>query len=393
MALERITIQQNKNQLNFKPMKLSAIFFIAMFFSYAAIAQNKNVFKPGEIWPDNNGVHINAHGGGILFHNGKYYWFGEHKVEGKKGNQAWVGVHCYSSENLTNWTDEGIALSVSNDPGSDITAGCIIERPKVIYNKKTRKFVMWFHLELKDQGYKAAKTGVALADKVTGPYSFVESVNPNAGVWPVNFDKNLISKKFPENLKDWSEEWIQAVKDGMFVQRDFEKGQMARDMALYVDDDGKAYHIHASEENLTLHIAELNDDYTGFTGKYIRVLPTGHNEAPALFKYNNKYFMITSGCTGWAPNAARLLVANSIMGNWEYIENPCVGDDKELTFHAQSTYVLTVEGKKDAFIFMADRWNPENAIDGRYIWLPVRFNSNGNPYLEWMNEWNLNYFK
>lgn len=393
MALERITIQQNKNQLNFKPMKLSAIFFIAMFFYYAAIAQNKNVFKPGEIWPDNNGVHINAHGGGILFHNGKYYWFGEHKVEGKKGNQAWVGVHCYSSENLTNWTDEGIALSVSNDPGSDITAGCIIERPKVIYNKKARKFVMWFHLELKDQGYKAAKTGVALADKVTGPYSFVESVNPNAGVWPVNFDKNLISKKFPENLKDWSEEWIQAVKDGMFVQRDFEKGQMARDMALYVDDDGKAYHIHASEENLTLHIAELNDDYTGFTGKYIRVLPTGHNEAPALFKYKNKYFMITSGCTGWAPNAARLLVADSIMGNWEYIENPCVGDDKELTFHAQSTYVLPVEGKKDAFIFMADRWNPENAIDGRYIWLPVKFNSNGNPYLEWMNEWNLNYFK
>jgi hypothetical protein len=67
-------------------------------------------------------------------------------------------------------------------------------------------------------------------------------------MWPVNFSNELISEKFPENLKDWSDEWIQAVKDGMFVHRDFEKGQMARDMALYVDDDGKAYHIYASEE-------------------------------------------------------------------------------------------------------------------------------------------------
>ena len=23
-------------------------------------------FKPGEVWPDDKGVHINAHGGGIL---------------------------------------------------------------------------------------------------------------------------------------------------------------------------------------------------------------------------------------------------------------------------------------------------------------------------------------
>ena len=34
-------------------------------------------------------------------------------------------------------------------PQSEITKGCILERPKVIYNTKTGKFVMWFHLELK----------------------------------------------------------------------------------------------------------------------------------------------------------------------------------------------------------------------------------------------------
>ncbi|NQU86893.1 MAG: family 43 glycosylhydrolase, partial [Mariniphaga sp.] len=200
------------------------------------------------------------------------------------------------------------------------------------------------------------------------------------------------TKTFSDTLEDWSEEWILAVDDGLFVQRDFEKGQMARDMTLYVDEDGTAYHIHASEENLTLHISELTDDYLGFTGKYILVQPTGHNEAPSIFKHNGKYYMITSGCTGWAPNAARLLVSDSVMGDWEYIGNPCIGKDKDLTFHSQSTFIIPVKGKKDAFIFMADRWNPQDAIDGRYIWLPIQFNENDQPYLEWMDEWDLSVF-
>lgn len=72
---------------------------------------------------------------------------------------------------------------------------------------------------------------------------------------------------------------------------------MSRDMTLFVDDDGKAYHIYSSEENLTLHIAELTDDYLQHSGRYIRIFPGGHNEAPALFKKDNMYWMITSGCT------------------------------------------------------------------------------------------------
>src|SRR5512139_3586984 len=148
-------------------------------------------FRPGEIWPDDQGVHINAHGGGILFHEGTYYWFGQHMIAGDAGNSAHVGVHVYSSKNLYQWKDEGIALRVSDDPRSDITKGCVLERPKVIYNAKTRQFVMWFHLELKGQGYSAARSGVAVADQVTGPYRFLRSLRPNAGVWPANVPNGM----------------------------------------------------------------------------------------------------------------------------------------------------------------------------------------------------------
>ena len=86
------------------------------------------------------------------------------------------------------------------------------------------------------------------------------------------------------------------------MRRDFEGGQMARDMTIFIDKDGKAYHVHSSEENMTLHFSELTDDYLDFTGRYIRVLPGDSNEAPAMFYAKRKYFILTSGTTGWKPN-------------------------------------------------------------------------------------------
>jgi hypothetical protein len=346
---------------------------------------------PGTQWTDTEGNIINAHGGGILFHGGRYYWFGEHK--GERSNSAWVGVTCYSSSNLYDWKYEGIALPVVKDGNSDITEGCIIERPKVIYNAKTGKFVMYFHLELKGQGYAAARVAVAVADHATGPYKYLKSFRPNAGRFPENMTtaQRQATTKTTDFEKWWTPEWRRAVDDGLFVRRDFAGGQMSRDMTLFVDDDGKAYHIYASEENLTLHLSELSDDYLSHTGKYIRIAPCGHNEAPAIFKKDGQYFMFSSGCTGWEPNAARLFSANSIWGPWTEHPNPCVGKDAHLTFRSQSTFILPVEGKKDAFIFMADRWTPNRPIDGRYIWLPILF-ENGLPTLKWFDAWDLTLF-
>jgi len=56
------------------------------------------------------------------------------------------------------------------------------------------------------------------------------------------------------------------------VRLDLDGGQMSRDMTIYVDDNGKAYHIYASEENQTIQIAELTDGYMSHTGRYVRIL-------------------------------------------------------------------------------------------------------------------------
>lgn len=374
-----------------------ALLFTTLLFCIGNIeAQSSGRIVPGALWPDNNGKHINAHGGGMLHYRDTYYWFGEHKTEGEAGNLANVGVHVYSSQNLVDWKDEGIALSVLEDTNSLLVKGCVIERPKVIYNAKTKTFVMWFHHELKGQGYKAALTGIAISDKVTGPYRYIKSVNPNAGKWPLNFPDSL-KKMDPEpslnGISLQSAEGQKIVREGYFLRRDFAKGQMARDMTLFVDDDGTAYHIHSSENNQTLHIAQLTDDYQGFTGKYTRALAGKANEAPAIFKKDGKYYMITSGTTGWKPNPARSAVADHPLGPWQELGDPSRGDEPQVktTFWSQSTYILPVAGKKNAFIYMGDRWTPENAIDGRYIWLPIQF-ENCKPVLRWYDDWDLSVF-
>lgn len=353
--------------------KLLYISILAQLFT-ACNNQRYHAFTPGKLWLDNNGTHINAHGGGILYDKGTYYWFGEHKTEGTNDNYANVGVHCYSSNDLYNWKDEGIALSVAPEgSGSDIEKGCILERPKVIYNAKTQKYVMWFHLEPKGNGYSGAKSGVAVSSNATGPYTFIKAVRPDAGYWPQNVQAIHQSGSIPSQGMQYDGGSLPTHPDTLnLLARDMPGGQMARDMNLFVDDDGKAYHIYASEENSTLHISRLNEDYTDHSGVYKRYFPGRFMEAPALFKKDGKYYLMMSGCTGWSPNEARSAVADSILGEWKELDNPCIGNDAELTFHSQSTYILPVQGS-DRFIYMGDRWTPQNAIDGRYIWLPVRF--------------------
>ena len=354
-----------------------------------------SAFEPGALWPDDRGVHINAHGGGMLWHEGRYYWFGEHKVAGEAGNQAQVGVHVYSSADLYRWKDEGIALAVSDDPASEIARGCIIERPKVIYNSQTRKFVMWFHLEPKGWGYDGARSGVAVSERVTGPYQFLRSVRPDAGVWPENVAEEgrnplTAEEQGAVDRLELNGAACPYYPKHLLYRRDFAGGQMARDMTLFVDDDGAAYHIFASESNGTLHLSQLSDDFLSHRGRYIRILPGRFNEAPALMKWQGRYFLFTSDCTGWAPNPARLLAADSIWGPWEELGNPCRGSGAELanTFESQPTFILPVAGRENAYIFMADRWRPHNAIDGRYVWLPIEF-KHGVPMVRWLDRWDL----
>ncbi len=127
---------------------MKKLFFLITFIAQCGVsnAQKKSVFSPAKVWFDNKGLPINAHGGGVIFHEGMYYWYGEHKLEGKsEAKFADGGIHCYASKDLLNWKDKGVVLGVDfKDTTTDLTYGCILERPKVVYNQKNREFVAFF---------------------------------------------------------------------------------------------------------------------------------------------------------------------------------------------------------------------------------------------------------
>lgn len=342
-------------------------------------------FVPGAVWRDTSGRPINAHGGGVLHHEGTYYWYGEIK-EGRtylpKVNKTWGGtrvvaggVSVYSSRDLVNWKNEGIALAVTpRDPDHDLSPENVLERPKVIFNARTKKFVMWFHQDSPD--YQAARAGVAVSDTPVGPFKYVGSFRPNAGVRPLN----AVDADFapgPHNI----------------LARDLAGGQMARDMTLFVDDDGTAYQFYSSENNKTMHVSQLSDDYLRPAGKYARIFIDESVEAPAVFKHAGRYYLIGSGCTGWDPNPARAAVADSIFGPWTMLENPCRGPEAEITFRGQSTFVLPIAGQPGRFIAMFDRWNKWNLEDSRYVWLPLQFDAAGLPEVHWRERWKLSELK
>eukprot|EP00252_Welwitschia_mirabilis_P017068 TRINITY_DN3793_c0_g1_i2.p1 TRINITY_DN3793_c0_g1~~TRINITY_DN3793_c0_g1_i2.p1 ORF type:complete len:468 (-),score=70.84 TRINITY_DN3793_c0_g1_i2:516-1919(-) len=295
-------------------------------------------FWPGRVWLDTEGRPIQAHGGGVLYVEGMqtFYWYGENKDGktyhfNKKGAARVdiIGVSCYSSRDLWTWKNEGVVLPAEKiNKTHDLYVNNVLERPKVIYNDRTKEYVMWTHID--NANYSKASVGVAVSSYPTGPFHYIGSKRPH--------------------------------------------GCDSRDMTLFKDDNGEAYLVYSSEDNTVLHIGLLTDDYKDLTQNMRRVLIGEHREAPAVFKHKGLYYMITSGCTGWAPNSALAHSAESMLGSWETLGNPCIGgneDFRSTTFFSQGTFVLPLPGMPDIFIFMADRWNPADLRDSRYVWLPL----------------------
>ncbi|TYP73099.1 family 43 glycosylhydrolase [Paenibacillus methanolicus] len=360
-------------------------------------------YTPGTVWTDTNGAPIQAHGGGVLFDEPSqtYYWYGEDKTNGYLPAR---GIRVYSSKDLYNWKDEGLALTAiesmdqfKTDPlisslyagrtdqadiFNDIGTQRIMERPKVIFNDKTNKYVMWLHTDgpsaTSNANYAKAEAGYALSDSPTGPFVYGVS-----------------------NRMD-------RVPPGASYDGQPDQPGMARDMNLFKDDDGTAYLIYSSEENMTIYISKLNESYTDVVGwhkdgletrdttykaeygvDYIRVFPGAQREAPAMFKYDGKYYLITSGATGWAPNRAQYTVADSIFGEWKTMRDPSIGEKASTTFDSQSTNVIPVDPAKGKFIYMGDRWNSNDLKNSRYVWLPIEFGQQDEIALKWYDEWKL----
>lgn len=93
---------------------------------------------PGGRWHDTAGNLVNAHAGCVTVdeETGKFFLFGEYKIEGQTEGG---GVSVYSSDDLATWESHGLALApVEGHPY--ISPSMIIQRPKVMYSDISKEY-------------------------------------------------------------------------------------------------------------------------------------------------------------------------------------------------------------------------------------------------------------
>ena len=108
-------------------------------------------------------------------------------------------------------------------------------------------------------------------------------------------------------------------------------------------------------------------------------------EAPALFyrRENGKYYLLSSWCTGWAPNQGTCASSHKINGRWSL--NHPFGD--QTTFDSQPAFVLPYEKEngETVFLYFGDRWggNGDKYFTSSYVVLPIRFDEYDHTYIVW----------
>ena len=270
---------------------------------------------PGEVWMDTNGKRIEAHGGSIFCEEGFYYWYGEDKSHTRKKGKTWTwGIKCYRSADLVNWEDLGhIVKPMPDDKDSLFHPNRRLDRPHIVKNEKTGKYVLW--LKYCDKAHFAILT----ADALLGPYTMV---NP-------------------------------------FFQP---YGRKAGDFDLAVDADTGEGYLYVELDHKEVVVCRLTENYMGVTDEqaviYTGLNPPFSREGVTHFTHGGRHYLLTSGMTGYIPNPSEIAVADDFMGPFTVLGNPHMDDESSASFNSQASCAFPIAGT-EKIIIMADRWVPE----------------------------------
>ncbi|KAJ4292674.1 hypothetical protein N0V90_009337 [Kalmusia sp. IMI 367209] len=280
---------------------------------------------PGARWRDTEGNLVNAHAGCVTVDegSGKFFLFGEYKVQGQVEGG---GVSVYSSDDLATWEPHGMALKpIQGHPYLD--PKMIIQRPKVVYSDATEKYHMFWHAD--NSTYGLLLQGFAEADNITGPYNLVDATAP---------------------LGNWSQDF------GIFT--DYKDG---RSYALYSNGDRK--------EGRDVYLTSYNDNKTALD-EVVHRFDKYDLEAPTIIQTEKSYFALMSHKTGYRPNNVVAFRADKLSGPWSqpFIVAPL----NTRTFNSQSGFNLRIKGRKQTtHLYLGDQWDSNSLWESRYIWLPV----------------------
>ncbi len=285
---------------------------------------------------------IDAHDGEIALFGGTYYLYGtsyDCGFEWGNKNAPFCGFKVYSSKDMRTWTDKGYLFDAKTEVWqtrcNGNTYGCF--RPHVIFNNKTKLYVLWINVYDNVSGYRVftSKTPIGPFNEVAEPKLAVNANMPAGG-----------------------------LNNG--------------DHDTFVDDNGTAYLAYTDWRTKgTIVIEKLSSDYLTGTGEVVKGVTDGNTEAPGMFKRNGIYYVVYSdpNCGYCSGTGASYKTSGSPLGPWSAAKrisnNSCGG---------QPSFVSTIKlDSGNLYLFGSDLWNnaAKNEALANYYWAPLRFNSDG----------------
>ena len=216
-------------------------------------------------------------------------------------------VQVYRTTDFTQWENLGVALPLSSRaPGVEF-------RPCVVYNAKTDLFVMWY------ENRAPGLHGYAVATSKTPQGPFITTHH--------NVD-------MPDEGK-------------------------IGDFNLFIDDDGKAYHVRTGFE-----IVELDADYTAPARHRSSFSTPKRSEGPTMFKRNGIYY-ITSGtvcCACIGGSSIYVMTSSSVDGPWDYRGDVGSVPGHAYDPHSPNNYVTKAQGSAaftvgEQVVYLGNQWN------------------------------------
>lgn len=315
---------------------LRPILLLLLAFHAASWACRDPVVPAGD-WRDDRGKIVSATEGGIIKVDGLWYMWG---MDRSADNHHFVGINLYSSPDLVHWKYVKQILRKDSDPLLDNNA--VVERAKILHNKRTGKFVIWMHYEGRD-AYKIAEVGMAVADRIDGDYVFKEHYRP------LDLD--------------------------------------SRDLNVYQDDDGKAYLICTTKGNQNVSLFELDSTYMKIKSEIYRGSAADDMECEghAIVKSEGKYHWMMSWCTGWNFNDNRYFSASALKGPWS--KGQLVATSGTNTYESQVGWASALPGNDGRnFVYMGDRWSVNDFSMSRMAMLPFTV-IGGKLSVQWFDRW------
>jgi hypothetical protein len=273
------------------------------------------MITPGTTFTDDRGRVAQLHGVGIQRAGDRWWAWGEDKVAGA----SFTAVATYSSVDLVAWRFEGNALEAG---AGDLAPDRIIERPKALQRPDGR-WILYLHVDSAD--YADARVGYAIADAPAGPYAYIGSEQP--------------------------------------------LGNLSRDIGVYAE-GGTAY-LLSEDRDHGLQIYRLNTEWTAVESLVVTLKqqenPAIGYESPALVKHEGLYYLFGSDLTGWSANDNKYTTAASLEGPWRDWQDFAPPGSK--TFDSQVSAVVPLGG--DRFMYVGDRWLPDDLAASPAVWLPL----------------------